>query len=150
MKRISVLLCCFLFAFSFACEKSEKTASVPAPPPPPVFVTQVIVDETISVPSTEYVRYQFAIEKEGNLTGNFKARGGSGNDIQVLVMSEDDYTNWKNGHKAKAFYDSDKITVGKIDLNLGPGTYSLVFNNKFGMLFAKTVEAHVKLKLKAS
>lgn len=73
--------------------------------------------------------------------GNFTASGGSGNDIEVYVMSEADFVNWQNGHAAKTYYNSGKVTVGNITVNLpaDAGTYYLVFNNKFSLLSSKSV-----------
>jgi len=75
------------------------------------------------------------------LQGNFTASGGSGNDIEAYVMSEADFVNWQNGHAAKTYYNSGKVTVGNITVNLpaDAGTYYLMFNNKFSLLSSKSV-----------
>lgn len=66
-----------------------------------------------------------------SLQGNFTASGGSGNDVEAYVLSEADFVNWQNGHPAKTYYNSGKVTVGNISVNLpaDAGTYYLVFNN---------------------
>lgn len=102
------------------------------------------------MPALDDAHYSFSIENNATLTGDFTASGGSGNDIQVLLMNQDDYINWKNGHAARVYYNSEKITVGKIDVHLNPGTYYLVFSNRFGLLFGKKVDAHIKLKIRVS
>jgi len=75
------------------------------------------------------------------LQGNFTASGGSGNDIEAYVMSEADFVNWQNSHPAKTYYNSGKVTVGNINVNLpaDAGTYYLVLNNKFSLLTSKSV-----------
>lgn len=76
-----------------------------------------------------------------NLHGNFTASGGLTNDVEVFVMSSDDFVNWQNRHEAKTFYNSGKVTVGTFNVNLptDAGTYYLVFNNRFALLAQKTV-----------
>jgi zinc-ribbon domain len=76
-----------------------------------------------------------------NLHGNFTASGGLTNDVEVFVMSENDFVNWQNRHEAKTFYNSGKVTVGTINVNLpaDAGTYYLVFNNRFSLLTQRTV-----------
>lgn len=142
----TVILCLILIAVT-SCQSKENNK--PAPPAPK-FIEQNIVDGTISVPALDDVHYSFSIESEATLSGDFTASGGSGNDIQVLLMNQNDYINWKNGHEARVYYNSEKITIGKIDVHLNPGTYYLVFSNRFGLLLGKKVDAHIKLKIRVS
>jgi hypothetical protein len=81
------------------------------------------------------------------LHGDFTASGGLGNDVEVFLMSEGDFVNWQNRHDAKTFYNSGKVTVGTINVNLpaAAGTYYLVFNNRFGLLAQKTVRVDAAL-----
>ncbi|MGD0163715.1 MAG: hypothetical protein ABSB39_14710 [Candidatus Sulfotelmatobacter sp.] len=76
-----------------------------------------------------------------NLHGNFTASGGLTNDVEVFVLSADDFVNWQNRHEAKTFYNSGKVTVGTLNVNLpaDAGTYYLVFNNRFAILAQKNV-----------
>jgi hypothetical protein len=76
-----------------------------------------------------------------NLHGNFTASGGLTNDVEAFLLSADDFVNWQNRHEAKTFYNSGKVTVGTINVNLpaDAGTYYLVFNNRFAILAQKTV-----------
>lgn len=81
------------------------------------------------------------------LRGNFTASGGTGNDIEVFVLPESDFVNWQNGHNAKTVYNSGKVTVGTLNVNLpaDAGTYYLVFNNKFSLLTQKTIRVDAVL-----
>jgi hypothetical protein len=81
------------------------------------------------------------------LHGNFTASGGVGNDVEVLLLPENDFVNWKNGHAAKTYYNSGKVTVGTLNVTLptDAGTYYLVFNNKFSLLSLKTVRVDAAL-----
>jgi hypothetical protein len=81
------------------------------------------------------------------LHGTFTASGGTNNAIEAYVFSEDDYSNWQRRHDASPYYTSGRVTMGKIDANLptGPGSYYLVFNNKFSVLNPATVRVHAAL-----
>ena len=81
------------------------------------------------------------------LRGNFTASGGFTNDIEVYVLSTDDFVNWQNRHAAKSFYSSGTVTVGTLDVNLpaDAGTYYLVFNNRFSLLTLRNVNVDAAL-----
>ena len=81
------------------------------------------------------------------LKGHFAATGGSGNDIEVFVVAEDEYVNWQNGHPTKAFYNSGKVTQDSINLTLPSDAtnYYVVFSNKFSLLTPKAVQASIDL-----
>lgn len=104
-----------------------------------------IVDKTFPVAAQQYVYYTIPL-KAGNLThvtGHFTAQGGS-NDIEVLLLDQDGFTNFSNGHNANTYYNSGGyVTTGSIDLNLRPGIYYVVFNNARAMLTNKVVTAKI-------
>jgi hypothetical protein len=73
------------------------------------------------------------------VSAKFRAQGGSGNDIEVYILDEDGFENWSNGHQTSTYYNSGKVTVGRFNINLAPGKYFLVMNNKFSMVSNKVV-----------
>lgn len=81
------------------------------------------------------------------LQGHFTASGGSGNDIIVSVMNEDEFINWQNHHGYDTIWNSDKVTAGDIKLSLpsGAGTYYLLFNNSFSLITPKAVSHNIAL-----
>ena len=81
------------------------------------------------------------------LQGHFAATGGLGNDIIVSVMTEDGFINEGNRHGHDALWDSDKVTVGDVGLDLpnGAGNYYLVFDNRFSFFSAKAVQQNIVL-----
>ncbi len=94
--------------------------------------------------------YKFTVPPgASNVTmkGYFTASGGSGNDIQVIVVSEDEYINWQNGHPTKSFYNSGQVTQDSVNITLpsDPATYYVVFSNKFSLLTPKAVQASMDL-----
>jgi hypothetical protein len=82
------------------------------------------------------------------LVGHFTANGGLGNDIRVVVLTEDDFLNWQNGHGARSYYDSKKTTAGSFNVRLpsAPATYRIVFDNSFSLLSNKTIDVEAKLQ----
>jgi hypothetical protein len=73
-------------------------------------------------------RFRFSSSGQ-RVFGRFQAEGGRGNDIKVYIFDEDRFLNWQNHHNANTYYDSGKVTVGRIDVALRSGIYYLVFDN---------------------
>jgi len=82
---------------------------------------------------------------DSRISGSFRARGGSGNDIIVLILDADAYENWINGHASPSgcYYNSGKVTVGRFDVNVPPGFYRVVYSNAFSSVSNKVVETQV-------
>jgi hypothetical protein len=81
----------------------------------------------------------------GLLHGNFTAIGGLANDIEVFVLSSDDFVNWQNRHAARSFYNSGQVTTGTINASLPSGTYYLVFSNRTSLLTSRSVAVNATL-----
>jgi hypothetical protein len=88
-----------------------------------------------------------AAMKNPSVAGNFRASGGK-NGIEVLVLEVNQYPNWQNGRKFSATYSSGRTSAGELDIQLPeePGTYYVVFSNRFSSITNKAVEAVVKLQ----
>jgi len=133
-------------------QRSQRYIGAKASPqliPPQLILPQLhkvtVGTGAITVRAASYAYYTLAVPagaKNVTLQGRFRAAGGIGNDIEVFLLSQDDYTNWQNGHAARALYNSGKVTVGEVGAVLPnvAGTYYLVFNNKFSLLTPKAVE----------
>ena len=81
-----------------------------------------------------------------SVDGHFTATGGLGNDIEVYVLTEDNFVNFKNGHPSPTLYNSGKVTQDSISVTLpASGNYYLVFNNNFSLLTPKAVQASATL-----
>jgi len=107
-----------------------------------------------TVPPGRYSFSKFTVPQRCSnvsVRGRFTASGGSGNDIEVYVLSEGELTNWKNGHQAQTIYNSGRVTAQNINLRLPSTserqavTYYIVFNNKFSAHGAKALKADVSL-----
>jgi hypothetical protein len=135
----------------------SEAASTPAPrsyplplPPVPSYHEQKLVSGSIAVNAHSMYWVNFTIAPQmhkARVTGHFQTFGGRLNDIQAVICSEDDFTNFRNGHQAQVFYDSNKTTVGRINATLpdAPGRYVLAFNNSFSPLSGKTINGEVTL-----
>ena len=111
--------------------------------------SQVITNTILTVQPSSYDYYQFTVPTTAilpNVSGNFTASGGSGNDIEVLVMDQVNFVNWQNNHAFTYNYDSGQVTTGNIYASLpGTGTYYLVYSNAFSSASTKTVQTVVDL-----
>jgi hypothetical protein len=114
-----------------------------------VDATDNVVNATISVDAMNHAAYRVTIgesQKDPHIVGSFRASGGMGNDIKVLVMTETDYVNWANGHQGSTYYNSGQLTTSSFDVGpLPPGDYRVVFDNSFSAFSRKNVTARVDL-----
>jgi hypothetical protein len=112
-------------------------------------VSQKIASGQIGVRAKDYMQYQFQITpdmRNAHISGHFSASGGSGNDIEVVIATEDEFANWINGHQARVFYSTQgRKTTDTFDVHLAPGMYYLAFNNRFSAITAKNVLLDVDL-----
>jgi plastocyanin domain-containing protein len=130
---VSVVLICLL---SMGCNLTTKHLN--------------LVNGTITVlPGSSY-GVQFSVDtsimKGVKVEGSFQASGGSGNDIDVLILDEMDFINWSNGHQVSPVYYSGQITIADINVPITQsGDYHLVFGNMFSVISSKNVSAQVDL-----
>ena len=107
----------------------------------------VIVNTAFTVKAGDAKYWTFRVGSDGaNVVGRFRAEGGSGNDIKCLIVDADSFENWRNGHRVKTYYNSEKITVANINVNLPQGEYVLVFDNTYSVLTNKAVTANVEMR----
>lgn len=105
-----------------------------------------IVTEPFTVEPGQYRYYSFTVGDRASVAGRFRAQGGSGNDVEVYILDEDGFENYRNGHRVQTYYNSGRVTVGTINVTLGSGRYYLVFNNSFSTVSNKAVNARVELQ----
>jgi len=123
---------------------------LPPATPPPQLHRVTIGTGALTVPASNGVHFTLSVPEGATnvkVKGHFTATGGSGNDIEVYLLSEDQFTNWNNGHPTPTFYNSGRVTVGDLDITLpnNAGTYYLVFANQFSLLSPKAVEENIVL-----
>jgi len=111
--------------------------------------TAEITNTSFTIKNLTYSYFQFTVPADStnvSVTGHFSATGGSGNDVEVYLLGADDFVNWQNGHEAKTFYNSGRLTQSTITAGLpGEGSYYLIFDNRFSLISPKAVQANATL-----
>jgi hypothetical protein len=106
-------------------------------------VSYNIVNGNIGVSSSSYSDYPVTAPAGAynvQISGNFRASGGSGNDIIVLILDQTGFVNWQNGHQATNYYNSGQLTTSSFSVTLpSSGTYHLVYSNQLSTFTSKTV-----------
>lgn len=102
-----------------------------------------IGDPAVTVGARDARVFQFTVRDvpllRPFLAGSFEAIGGS-NDIDVIVVDADGLENFSNGNSYRFFYDSGRVTVAHPDVGpFAPGTYYLIFSNRFSLFTNKAV-----------
>jgi|ERR1044072_7830966 hypothetical protein len=111
------------------------------------YARTMLINTAFTVRAGEAKYWQFHVGSNGaNVRGRFRAEGGGGNDIECYILDSDGLENWLNGHQVNTYYNSGRVTVANINVNLGEGDYAIVFNNKFSAISNKAVTATVELR----
>lgn len=118
--------------------------------PQPQLHTTTTGDKAFTLNAGAATYFKFPVSAgayNASLKGHFSATGGVGNDIEVFVMTEDDYVNWQNRHTVNTLYNSGKVTQETLNVTLptDAGMYYLVFSNKSSWLVPRAVQANVNL-----
>jgi hypothetical protein len=116
----------------------------------PIVQTAAILDGAVTVPAASFLSYPINVDLASMTTptikGYVQASGGTGNDIDVLILSDTDFLNWKNGHPVTPLYDSGKATGAEVSARpSASGTYYVVLSNTFSAFTPKAVGAKVQL-----
>lgn len=109
----------------------------------------ILAQEVVVKPGSIYW-VRFPVEpgvKDARVVGQFRASGGLGNDISGVIASESQFENWKNGHSASVFYDSGKVTVGDVNVDIpAGGTYCFGLSNTNSLISEKRVSVNLELR----
>ena len=151
IRLIAGIVLVTLLAWSFWSKKREATrAEAARPVRHAVAVSESLISGEFTVAARAERTFPFAVSPEmssPHLIGRFFAEGPNGADVQVAVMSEEEYPNWANGHEAKVSYSTKgPKTTDRFDVPLGVGKYILAFSNKSSLLFTRNVTSEVALK----
>jgi hypothetical protein len=138
MRRGLLSLLVLFCVFPSGCVRTLKSIKDLAAPP------VALTPSTFTI-GAESKQFQFRSSGQ-HVVGHFIAAGVSKNNIRVFIFDEDGFANWQNGRPVKTHYDSGKVTTGKIDLRLKPGTYYLVFDNSFSGVSNKTITSDIQIQ----
>jgi len=123
----------------YSCEQEVKTKT---------FYDSILVKAGYAKNMTIIVPKDF---KDIHLIGNFITEGGSGNDVYVYLMSEEEYLNYANGHNYNVIYSSGKATTKSFNIPIpNPGNYILVLDNKFSLFSDKLVRISLDMTYKTN
>lgn len=145
-----VLFVCGLVWF-YHSSNSAPVAPPQSPAPVPQLHTLSMPKDAFTVRQLAFNYYRFVVPAGAfnvAMKGHFTATGGAHNDIEVAVLNEDEFVNWRNGHApTNALYNSGRVTQDTINVALSndAATYYLIFNNRFSLISPKAVEANVNL-----
>lgn len=119
---------------------SAPTSFLPEPEP----VVLALMDESaLHIPAGQYHYVSFTVEDERLclLTGRVLGLTGGREDVEIYVLDEDGFVNWKNGTAGYAVFESGRTAATTLDIPLpGPGRYHMVLSNTFSVVSDKTVQ----------
>jgi hypothetical protein len=118
----------------------------------PTVHTQNIIKGSI-VGKADYYRYYNHFPTSPNssknsVVGKFSGSGESGNDMSVLIMTQNEHANYAEGKPARYYYNSGKIRMSGFVVNLPSGykDYVIVFDNTFSTETDKEISATLEVK----
>ena len=143
----------------------KKAAPAPvAPAPAPTADSKVKTDTLASGHyivfggSQQALRIYFPADKMKNVSvaGHFavtdNSKAGGDKNLDVYLLNEADYVKWiadakiKDASKMKPIYSSGQVAQGDLKLDVpNPGSYYLVFSNRFDDAGQKTFDIDVKM-----
>jgi len=129
---------------------NHRTDAQPSQPVTKQKRIQTISNPALLVKATGNSHFKLEVPSGADnvhLRANFIARGGTDDNIEAWVFSDEEFMNWQNGQSAEIIYSSGKVTAGKFDINLpsDSGTYYLVFDNTSSLFTQKTVRVNASL-----
>src|SRR5438132_4616370 len=105
-----------------------------------------VVRDTFSVKAggASYVKFNLpTYYRDGRIAGNALASGGSGNEIRVLLLTEQQFPAWQA--EPLPLYDSGQRQSVVLGVPVSDaGTYYIVFDNRFSTLSSKNVQADIR------
>lgn len=134
----------------------HEIAAVSKPAEPRIIYenhSDALLNSQVTVASGSLWSIPFKISTDmnrGRVSGNFRASGGTGNDVSVVIANPTSFENIKNGHPAPVYYNSGRVTVGELNVPLSEGEYFLVFSNRFSLLTDKYVSGDIHLQYTTS
>jgi hypothetical protein len=108
-----------------------------------------VVNSATTVNASSYSWYTLTVPPNVSavtVSGHFTATGGAGNDVEVYILDEDAFANFKNGHPATTYYNSGKVTTASIQASLPvKDTFYILLDNRFSLITPKAVQMNVTL-----
>ena len=101
----------------------------------------------VSVPAGRWGDYPFVLDSAADCLVHGRIEvlsGGEKKDVEVLLLTDDAFTNWKNKQRVRAIFHGGQQTVTTVNTGLSQaGAYRLVVSNAFSVFSGKTVKGQV-------
>jgi uncharacterized protein (TIGR02246 family) len=113
-------------------------------PPPTAF--HIADGSAVEIQAAGYYHYDFQLPAAScAFSGRIVGISGGKKDFEALIMSDDNYENWKAHQQAMAIWQSGRVVVTSMDNAAvsGPGMFHLVLSNIWSGVTAKTVQPQV-------
>jgi len=113
--------------------------------------TKPLMANQIVVPRGGIYFIPFSVDatrmQSARVVGRYTVAGGIRNDIRVYITDPDGMENIRNGHQARVWFSTDKVTIGDIDARLpASGEYVLLLDNGFSPFSNKYVNGTIQLQ----
>lgn len=119
---------------------AAQPAAAAAPEPTRYAIAEA---EAAVIQPGQFLYYPFSVSPSAHcsVTGRVVGLAGGNKDVQVFVMDENNFLNWKTNHEAEAYWQSGQVAATNVAVRLsGPATYYLVISNVFSPITAKTIK----------
>jgi hypothetical protein len=131
------------FVAPAAASRSTPAAAPKPPPPPPPLVVTVLDEAALDLPPGEHFDTAFAVSDPRPCTFRARVQGveGGNRDVEVYLLDEDGNSNWHNGIKPAALYESGRTSASTIEVPLHQkGRFHLLVSNRYSLMTPKTVQ----------
>jgi len=91
----------------------------------------ILVNQSFGLSAGQVREFKLTVQSPGRIQGRFRAAGGFGNDIHVMLTDGG----------VIMLYDSGRTSAGSVDVAVGVGEYHLIFDNSYAKFFGKHVGA---------
>jgi len=146
MKFVAALVAVIGIAAAFAATDKERSSQRPAfiaMPPQPLTI-RVSNESALDLGTGASVSWSWEVtpvRPNCRVTGRVLGLAGGNKDVDVMVLTEDQYINLANRHEVRPIFRSGQQTAITLDVPLsGPGKYKVVVSNAFSTFTPKTIQ----------
>jgi len=95
----------------------------------------------------QYFKFSTGVVPAPVVKGQFQARGGSHNDINIYIVDDQGFMNIQNGNGAQTYFNQNHATAGNIEAHLPTGArdYYLILDNRMSVFSGKQVGIEASL-----
>jgi hypothetical protein len=142
--RAAFVLVILAAIFWFALTRLSNRQS--QPDQNPAMISQPVASGRITVNARDFVAYPFSVPsacKQAKVEGDFET---AGNTVELLIMDDTTFANWKNHVPATPLYSSGRLNHASVNLKLATSAkrYYFVVNNRTSAR-PQTVQARLDL-----